>query len=159
MSSSTLTLAGHRSEPAAGPRPGRVRVVGRHAGLVALAAGAAFVTSAAWYTAFAEPYAQLLGPTDAGPSPIATTAIELGRSIAISAVLALLVRRLDTTRVRDGAGIAVLAWAAFPATLMLGSVVHDGVPVALAAIHAGDWLVKLLVVTIILAILQRREHR
>lgn len=154
---STLSLAPRRIDPA--PTSRRARV-GQQAGRVALAAGAAFLTSAAWYTAFAEPYAQLLGTApEAGPPALATAGIELGRSVVVAGVLALLVRRLEITRVQHGAGLAVLAWTAFPATLMAGSVVHDGVPVALAAIHAGDWLVKLLVVTTILAISGPQEDR
>jgi hypothetical protein len=31
----------------------------------------------------------------------------------------------------------------------LGSVVHEGVPLVLAAIHAGDWLVELLLIAVI----------
>ncbi len=44
---------------------------------------------------------------------------------------------------RLGAGL----WGAFPAVLLTGSVVHEKVPWQQAAIHAGDWLVKLLLVS------------
>jgi hypothetical protein len=36
--------------------------------------------------------------------------------------------------------------------VLLGSVVHEGVPLALASIHAGDWLTKLILVTAIVSI-------
>ena len=36
--------------------------------------------------------------------------------------------------------------------ILLGSVVHEDVPLMLAAIHAGDWLVKLLLMTVILGV-------
>jgi hypothetical protein len=36
--------------------------------------------------------------------------------------------------------------------ILLGSVVHENVPLSLAAIHAGDWLVKLLLMTLILGV-------
>jgi hypothetical protein len=136
------------------PHPWRRPAAGR----IAVAAGAAFVTSAAWYTGFAEPYASLLGDrAAAGPSPAATAVVELGRSLVVSSALAAILRRLDVQRARDALSVAVLAWAAFPATLMIGSVVHDGVPVALAAIHGGDWLVKLLVVATILVKFPQRD--
>jgi hypothetical protein len=139
--------------------PRRLPVTGA-AARVAVAAGAAFVTSAAWYTGFAEPYASLLGDrATAGPSPTATAVVELGRSLVVSAALAAILRRLDIQRVRDALSVAMLAWAAFPATLMIGSVIHDGVPVALAAIHAGDWLVKLSVVATVLVKLRGRDQR
>lgn len=40
----------------------------------------------------------------------------------------------------------------FPAAILLGSVVHEVVPLALAGIHAGDWLVKLILVAAIVGI-------
>ena len=146
-------VAARRLEPGPLTPPRRMRASGR----VALAAGAAVVTSAAWYTVFAEPYATLAGDgAAAGLSPAVTMAVELGRSVLVSAIIALLMDRLGVRRAREALGVAALAWAAFPATLMVGSVVHDGVPVALAAIHAGDWLVKLLVVAMIVVTLQHR---
>lgn len=39
--------------------------------------------------------------------------------------------------------VAAAAWAAFPVVLLTGSVIWEGVPWQLAAIHAGDWLLKL----------------
>jgi hypothetical protein len=42
-----------------------------------------------------------------------------------------------------------LVWI-FPAGILLGSVVHENVPPALVAIHAGDWLAKLLLMSVIL---------
>src|ERR687898_274843 len=40
----------------------------------------------------------------------------------------------------------------FPRMILLGSVVHEDVPLMLAAIHAGDWLVKLLLMAVILGV-------
>jgi Protein of unknown function (DUF1761) len=45
--------------------------------------------------------------------------------------------------------LGILVWV-FPASILLGSVVHENVPLALAAIHAGDWLAKLLLMSVIL---------
>jgi hypothetical protein len=36
-----------------------------------------------------------------------------------------------------------------PAIILTGSVVHENVPWRLAAIHAGDWLLKLVVLAVI----------
>jgi hypothetical protein len=38
------------------------------------------------------------------------------------------------------------------ATILLGSVVHENVPLMLAAIHAGDRLVKLLLIAVIVSV-------
>jgi len=55
----------------------------------------------------------------------------------------------------DGVGPAVLLalvlWVAFPVILLTGSVFHERVPPLLASIHAGDWLLKLVVVSGVVA--------
>ncbi len=48
-------------------------------------------------------------------------------------------------------GLGALLWI-FPAAILLGSVVHEGVPLALASIHAGDWLVKPILIAAIVDI-------
>ena len=51
--------------------------------------------------------------------------------------------------------VFVLQTIAFPVVLLTGSVVHEKVPWRLAAIHAGDWLVKLLLVTLVVGARRR----
>jgi hypothetical protein len=45
----------------------------------------------------------------------------------------------------------LLLWFGFPLILLTGSVLWDNVPLKLAAIHAGDWLVKMLVIPLIVS--------
>lgn len=56
----------------------------------------------------------------------------------------------------DGVGesllMGVVLWVGFPAVLLSGSVLHERVPPPLAAIHAGDWLLKLLALALILGL-------
>ena len=47
--------------------------------------------------------------------------------------------------------LATGLWAAFPVVLLAGSVVREKVPWRLAAIHGGDWLIKLLLTTGVVA--------
>ena len=47
--------------------------------------------------------------------------------------------------------LGALVWV-FPAMIPLCSVVHENVPLMLAAIHAGDWLVKLLLMAVIIGV-------
>jgi hypothetical protein len=47
--------------------------------------------------------------------------------------------------------LGALVWV-FPAMIPLYSVVHENVPLMLAAIHAGDWLVKLLLMAVIIGV-------
>ena len=56
----------------------------------------------------------------------------------------------DRTRARgpiDAARLGLGLWGAFPVVLLTGSVVHEQVPWQQATIHAGDWLVKLLLIS------------
>jgi Protein of unknown function (DUF1761) len=39
----------------------------------------------------------------------------------------------------------------FPVVLWVGAIMHENIPWRLAAIHAGDWLVKLLVVGVVVS--------
>ena len=48
--------------------------------------------------------------------------------------------------------LALALWIGFPVVLLTGSVIHEKVPPMLAAIHAGDWLLKLLVITTAVAL-------
>jgi hypothetical protein len=44
-------------------------------------------------------------------------------------------------------------WAGFPLVLWTGAVVQEGLPWRLAVIHAGDWLVKLPLVAVVVTLL------
>jgi hypothetical protein len=45
--------------------------------------------------------------------------------------------------------LALTPWVAFPIVLLIGSVTQENVPAQLGAIHADDWLAKLLIVAVI----------
>ncbi len=75
-------------------------------------------------------------------------------SLVLSAVVAGLASRGDIDTWTAGLVLGVVLWIGFPVVLWTGAVVHEGTPVKLAAIHAGDWLVKLLVVGLIVSTLQ-----
>jgi hypothetical protein len=42
-------------------------------------------------------------------------------------------------------------WVGFPFVLLTGAIMWEDVPRKLAAIHAGDWLVKMALITAILS--------
>jgi len=120
---------------------------------VVAAAPAAFVASLAWYTVFGGAMAELSGtnPSTAAnaASPAWAMLFVVAQSLVVAAVLAYLVSRLGIADRRAALRLGLLVWV-FPATILLGSVVHEGVPPALAAIHAGDWLTKLLLMSAML---------
>ncbi len=76
------------------------------------------------------------------------------RNLVLAIVIAVVLDRLDTTGADEGLLLGLVLWVGFPVVLLAGSVFHEKVPPMLAAIHAGDWLVKLLAVTATLAVWQ-----
>jgi hypothetical protein len=122
---------------------------------IAVSAAAAFVASAVWYMLLGNQYAALSDAARAAagtrPPPWKIVA-ELARSLVVAAVLAGLVVELDLTTWPAALGLGVATWVGFPVVLLAGSVLSENVPWRLAAIHAGDWLVKLLLVSCIVSL-------
>ena len=73
----------------------------------------------------------------------------VAQSLVVASVLAYFVSRLGIVDRKAALRLGALVWI-FPASILLGSVIHENVPPALAAIHAGDWLVKLLLMSVLL---------
>jgi hypothetical protein len=74
---------------------------------------------------------------------------ELIKHLLLAAVVAGLVVAIDIATWSDALVLGMALWVGFPLVLLAGSVVHEKVPWRLAAIHAGDWFVKLLLVALI----------
>jgi hypothetical protein len=53
--------------------------------------------------------------------------------------------------------LGAVVWFGFPAMLLLGSATWEDVPWRLAALHSGDWLVKLMVMAVLLAACRRAD--
>lgn len=66
-------------------------------------------------------------------------------------MITLLVSQLGISGLLPGLALAVVLRGGFPVVLLAGSVFHEHVLLVLAAPHAGDWLLKLLVITVITA--------
>jgi hypothetical protein len=90
------------------------------------------------------------GPAESG-TPIWTMLFVIAQSLVVALMVTYFVSRLGITIFAGAAGLGTLVWI-FPAAILSGSVVHEGVPLALAAIHAGDWLVKLLLIAAIVGV-------
>jgi hypothetical protein len=117
-----------------------------------VAAVAAFIVSTAYYIAFGRQYAELRGlsPEAAAARPPAwKVVLELVRSLVVASVVAGLADLLEITDWAEAATLAVSLWVAFPVVLLVGSVIWDDVPPRLAAIHGGDWLLKLVLIAFI----------
>jgi len=121
---------------------------------IVVAAVAVFVFAAAYYIAFSRQRARLSpAAAAAGSRPKASLmALELVKSLVVALVVAGLVSLLGITEWTGAVKLALALWVAFPVVLLIGSVTQENVPWKLGAIHAGDWLAKLLIISITVTI-------
>lgn len=114
---------------------------------VLVASVAAFVLSGVWYAGLGGQLASL-HPAYAAPagSRAATVAVELVRNVVVALVTAGLAALVGVAGLAGGFLLGLALWVGFPVVLLAGSVFHEKVPPRLAAIHAGDWLLKLVVI-------------
>ena len=77
--------------------------------------------------------------------------LELIRCFVLSYVVAHFVVALAISGLFGAAHFALFLWLGLPVILLIGSVLWDNVPVKVATIHAGDWLVKLLAISLIVS--------
>jgi len=75
--------------------------------------------------------------------------VELMRTFVLAVVIAYAVTLLNLWFMNQALIVAVWLWVGFPVVLLVGAVVHEKFPVGLAVIHAGDWLIKLLLLCVI----------
>ncbi|UOZ10471.1 DUF1761 domain-containing protein [Amycolatopsis sp. WQ 127309] len=118
---------------------------------VLVASVAGFVVSSAWYTAFGTVWAGLSESAAERPVPWKIAA-EFVRTLALVTVFAGLSAAVGVDGVAGALGLALVLWVGFPVLILAGSVLHENVPVRLAALHAGDWLVKIVVVALVLGV-------
>ncbi len=123
-----------------------------------VASAVALVASTVWYIAFAKQWRKLsaakLGAMDDNvrrPEPIKMLG-EIVRNIVLALVLAYLVVRLGVVSWTGAVQLGFILWIGFPVILLTGSIMRENYPWKLAAIHAGDWLVKLILMSVIVSI-------
>lgn len=80
--------------------------------------------------------------------------VELLRTLVVVVVVAGLASQTGTDEWSGGLVLGTALWIGFPLMLWAGAILHERVPWKLAAIHAGDWLIKLAVVTVIVSVWQ-----
>jgi hypothetical protein len=94
-----------------------------------------------------------VGPS-AGPN-VGKIVGELGRNLILAYVLGRFVVLLEVVDWKGALNLGVWLWIGFPVLLLSGSVMWQNVPWMLATIHAGDWLVKILLIAVILGVWRR----
>jgi uncharacterized protein DUF1761 len=126
---------------------------------VLVAAVVVFVLGWLWYSPllFFKPWMRLRGqdPVAAmagAKMPAGKLAVEMVRCLLLSYVIARFAALLAITGLMSAVHFGFMLWLGFPVIILAGSVLWENTPVGVAAIHAGDWLVKLLAIPIIVTL-------
>lgn len=124
---------------------------------IILAAVCAFAASSLWYSPvfFGRQFFALSGVTASPKLDDLKIAGELLRNLLLAFVIRWLLGRQEASRLKPALGLAAILWLGFPFTLLSGSVLWQNVPLALGLIHCGDWLIKILLVTLTLWLVNR----
>ncbi|OLF11321.1 DUF1761 domain-containing protein [Actinophytocola xanthii] len=109
---------------------------------VLVGTAAAFVIGGGYYAVLATARTE---DADLGTSSPLILLVELLRCLLLASAVTGLVAATDTATWWGGLLLGLALWVGFPLVLLLGAVVHERTPVRLAALHGGDWLLKLLV--------------
>jgi hypothetical protein len=126
---------------------------------VLVSAVVVFVLGWLWYSPllFFKPWMRARGMDPAAAMagakmPGGKLVIEFARCFVLSFVIFRFVSLLGIVRVIGAVHFGLSVWIGFPVLILVGSVLWENTPWKVAAIHAGDWLVKLLVVPIIVVL-------
>jgi len=110
-----------------------------------------FVLGGVYYGLLGERVAQLSSAAAASEAmPPWKILVELSRCLVLASAVAFLVSQADLDQWTDGLILGVVLWIGFPLVLWTGAIIHEDTPWKLGAIHAGDWLIKLVATGLIL---------
>jgi hypothetical protein len=120
---------------------------------VLVATVVAFVLGGAWYAVLGTQLARVSSAAaEAGATSPWEIAVEVLRCLVLAVVVAGLASRGGIDSWPGGLLLGLALWVGFPLVLWVGAAVHEKTPWQLAAIHSGDWLVKLLAVGTIVSV-------
>jgi amino acid permease len=120
---------------------------------VLVATVACFAIGAVYYGILGDRLAEVRGSAapESRPLPM-TLAVEVLRCLVLAAVVAGLAGAARVETWTGGLLLGLVLWVGFPLVLWVGAIVHENTPWRLAAIHGGDWLLKLLAVGVVVSI-------
>ena len=120
---------------------------------VLVATAAAFLAGGAYYAVLGDRLALVSPAAGQQPEPW-RLGVELLRCLVLAAVVAGLAVQGGIDEWAGGLALGLALWVGFPFVLWTGAMLHERTPFGLAAIHGGDWLVKLPLVGVLVAVLQ-----
>ena len=117
---------------------------------IIVAAVAAFLAAGGYYAALQKQLEKFSSaPAD---MPRWLLGVEVAKHLVVTAVIAGLAAGIGIASWPTAVLLGLALWVGFPVMLLLGSVLHEKVAWRLAALHAGDWLVKLLLIAVIVGV-------
>jgi hypothetical protein len=121
---------------------------------VVVAAIAAFVASSAWYIVFGKELAKVSAAFAEGMQKRQPwkMLVVIVQSLILALVLAYFIGLIGNVDWLGAVKVGVLLWIGLSAMQWVGSIMWEKVPWKMAAIHAGDWLVKLVLITVIVGV-------
>lgn len=121
---------------------------------IAVSTVVAFVLSSVYYAAATPLEQRIVGAAalDRGRPRPWKVLTELLRTAVLAAVFAWIAHRAGDLSAGHALVLALVMWAGFPLVLLTGSVIWEKVHPATAAMHAGDWLFKLLLIAVVLGL-------
>ena len=128
---------------------------------LALLVVVAFIASSVWYSPlmFGRQFIELSGvPAGTGPNWV-KAALEIIRTFILAWVITRLVLLLNAADWKSALRLGIVLWIGFPVVLLTGSMLWQSVPWQLAAIHSGDWLIKLLLFTVTVSWWRKSRRR
>ncbi|MEP7178795.1 MAG: DUF1761 domain-containing protein [Pseudonocardiales bacterium] len=122
---------------------------------IATAAVVAFVFSSVYYAAVTPLERRAVGDAalDRGRPTAWKVLTELLRTAIVASAFACIAHRAGDLGISHAIVLALIIWVGFPLVLLTGSVIWEKVHPATAAMHAGDWVLKLLLIAIIVGLL------
>ncbi len=121
---------------------------------VVVAAVAAFVVSSVWYIVFGKELAKASAAFAEAMQKRQPwkMLVVIAQSLVLALVLAYFIGLIGDVDWMGAVRVGVLLWIGLSAMQWVGSIIWEKVPLKMAAIHAGDWLVKLVLIAVIVGV-------
>ncbi len=128
---------------------------------IVVACLAAILVSTIWYSpfAFGKQWMELRSAEPAGTTdatmPTWKMLVDPVRELIVVYVMARFVSGLRIADWKGAISLGLWVWLGFPVQMLVGSSLWDNKPWTLSLIHAGDWFVKMLLISLVLSQWQR----
>lgn len=122
---------------------------------VVVAAVAAFIISSVWYIMFGKELAKVSAAFAEAlqkPPQAWKMLVVIAQSLVLALVLAYFIGLIGNVGWLGAVRVGVLLWIGLSAMQWVGSILWEKVPLKMAAIHAGDWLIKLVLIAVIVGV-------